>query len=44
MIEMTEVDYRLLFNAVDTDHSGSIDFREFQRKLERHGAVNYGKE
>ena len=41
---MTEDEFRILFNALDNDHSGRIDYKEFARKMERYGVTNLGRE
>ena len=44
MTEFDEAEYKILFNAIDVDMSGKIDYREFSRKLEKFGAINMSKE
>ena len=42
--DLTMREFEILWDSLDTDKSGTIDYREFIRKLEQYGVKNLGKE
>lgn len=42
--DMTTKEFEILWESLDADHSGTIDYKEFVRKLEQYGVKNLSKE
>ena len=42
--DITQRDFEVLWKSLDADDSGSIDYKEFVRKLEQYGVKNLGHE
>jgi len=42
--DLSHREAEILYNSLDNDRSGSIDYREFVRKLEQYGVKNLGRE
>lgn len=42
--DVTTKEFDILWDSLDSDHSGTIDYREFVRKLEQYGVKNLSKE
>lgn len=42
--DVTTAEFEILWESLDADHSGTIDYKEFVRKLEQYGVKNLSKE